>query len=117
MNRFLVAIFLGFFCNQASANQELIFEFHIKAGTQSGPWNAPEDMIEAKIGDVVRIFNDDSIDHQLHTGGAPCAHSPVIAPGRSWDCEISNEYNAKSSGALYDHSYGPDAAFWLSASR
>jgi plastocyanin len=92
-----------------------IVEFHIVNGTGSAAWNAPMTMIHAIVGDTIRFYNDDTVNHQLHTNGAPCAHGPTIRPGTSWDCVVSRPYDANRSGALYDHNYGPRAEVWINA--
>jgi hypothetical protein len=90
-------------------------EFHIAKGTGKGAWNTEAEIVLVKVGDTLRIFNDDTVEHQLHTFGAPCDHGPNMEPGTSWDCVIGSAFEPKSSGALYDHHYGPEAAFWVRA--
>lgn len=60
-----------------------IVEFHIAAGTGSGPWNASETRVIAKVGDTLRIWNDDTAPRQPQSDGAPPIHSrnPVSHPG------------------------------------
>ena len=88
-------------------------EFRIAAGTQGSAWNTKEQMVRVAIGDTLRVFNDDSIAHQLHTNGAPCGHGDRINPGQSWDCRISRTFDPMTSGPLYDHGFGPSAEFWV----
>lgn len=49
--------------------------FRIAAGTGNNPWNTPENPILIKPGQVLRIYNDDSAQHTIHTnsqrGGLP----------------------------------------------
>jgi hypothetical protein len=77
-----------------------IIEFRIKAGTGDGAWNTAESQIEAKVGQTVRIINDDTVKHRFHTNGAPCPHGNDIQPGKSEDCVISKIY---TGSPLYDH--------------
>ena len=74
-------------------------------------------IVFASVGQVVRIFNDDSVPHRLHTNGIPCLHGSDIAPGSSWDCETDTAYDPDVDGAIYDHNYGPGSVFWLKVSE
>jgi hypothetical protein len=124
MNR-TVNLFIGLLswyaaASFADANAETdnkgVTEFHIPAGTGHGAWNTEETMVIVKLGDTVRIINDDHIVHALHTSGAPCPHSPPIAPAGSYDCIATKLYDSQASGPLYDHYSGPEnSAFWIKA--
>lgn len=94
-----------------------VVEFSVPANTGSGVWNTKDTMVNVSVGQVLRFTNSDSVNHQLHTNGAPCPHGDVFAPGKSWDCEIASEFDATKSGPLYDHAYGPKAQFWIKASK
>ena len=115
MKLFLFSLFLSF---QASASVDRVsnqIDFHILHGTQEASWNAPSTRVVAKVGQTLRIYNDDTVEHQLHTNGAPCSHGPVIQPGASWDCVIESEYDETKDGLLYEHNVGPSARFYLVA--
>src|SRR6185295_125924 len=58
----------------ADSSQGEVVEFHIPAGTIDKPWNTLENPIKVKVGQTLRLINDDSIDHFLHTNGSPCTH-------------------------------------------
>ncbi len=90
-------------------------EFRILAGTNSGPWNTMEQIVEVKVGDVLRIYNDDTVNHQLHTFGAPCPHGSLIKPMAFFDCKILKEYDASKDQQIYDHLIGPQAPFFMKA--
>lgn len=92
-----------------------VIDFHIAAGTGKGAWNSKETMILVKMGQVIRFYNDDSVEHQLHTFGAPCEHGPIIAPGTSWDCVATETLDIEIEGPLYDHNFGKKAEVWISA--
>lgn len=94
-------------------NQTPVVEFKILNGTGNQPWNTDTEPILAKVGTIIRFINEDIIDHQLHTYGAPCSHGPAIPPGKSWDCLAKKPYDMMKEGALYDHHFGPSAAVWL----
>ena len=96
----------------SSAMAEVV-EFTIVEGTGGKPWNTKETAIAAKLGDVIRFHNADTIAHILHTNGAPCAHGSTFQPGADWDCKVSKEFSAATQGPLYDHNFGPTAAVWI----
>lgn len=92
-----------------------IVEFRIKAGTGSNPWNTMAEMVVAKMGQTVRIVNDDTVAHRLHTNGAPCRHQQGnIPPGGSFDCVTTRTLDGVANpGQTYDHIAGEDALFYL----
>lgn len=98
--------------NNNSSGDERVVEFRIKPGTGSGAWNTQDAPVNLKVGQVLRIINDDTIRHRLHTDGAPCPHGNNIAPGQSEDCVISRPFNG---GNLYDHNNL--GKFYIRASR
>ena len=112
----LVIVALALTLVSFAASAEVI-DFRIKDGTRNGAWNTKGEMVKVKVGDVLRVHNDDTANHQLHTNGTPCGHGPLIAPGKSWDCKISREHDPERQGGLYDHLYGPLAEFWVSATK
>jgi hypothetical protein len=92
-------------------------EFHIANGTKGSPWNTPDKPVVVRVGDTLRIFNDDSVVHFLHTDGAPCPHGTnPFNPGEHYDCVIELPYN-ESDQTVYDHNYGPDAQFYIQANK
>lgn len=90
-----------------------VVDFHIKAGTAGSSWNTADESIKAKLGDVIRFHNDDSVSHQLHTNGAPCDHGPSMSPAGQWDCKVEEKFSARNEGPLYDHGYGPRSQVWI----
>ena len=56
---------------QPAANAASVYEFRIKSGTAKGAWNAKDDTLIVKIGDTVKIFNDDEIGHGSRGLGLP----------------------------------------------
>jgi hypothetical protein len=92
-----------------------IVEFHIPAGTGDKAWNTLANPIMVKRGQILRLINDDSIEHFLHTNGAPCPHgSHAFKTGEFYDCAITRVHNA-SAGDTYDHDQGPDAQVFIQA--
>jgi hypothetical protein len=88
--------------------------FRIAAGTGSGAWNSRETMLVGRKGDTLRITNDDTVDHQLHTSGAPFPHpSMYTPPSQSSDFVLQTTYDPVQQGPLYDHMQGQQAQFWL----
>lgn len=93
-----------------------VVTFRIKAGTGTGPWNTEAQIVQVKVGQTLRIVNDDSTPHRLHTNGAPCAHGQNFGPGASFDCKITRAFDSGTSpGGLYDHVAGPTARFYVKA--
>lgn len=92
-----------------------IVTFHIPAGTGAGPWNTAATVVTAAVGDTLRIVNDDTAAHRLHTNGSPFPHPGTdIAPGQSADFVLQTPYDSSSSsGPLYDHVHGSTAQFWI----
>jgi hypothetical protein len=92
-------------------------EFRIPAGTGTGSWNTREQMVMGIIGQTLRIINDDSVDHRLHTGSAPFPHPiGVIRPGEFADFVLQFPYDGNTQRPLYDHITGPNAQFWINVS-
>ena len=83
--------------------------FRIKAGTANGVWNAMAEPVDVKIGQVLRIKNEDTIAHRIHTGGAPFPHGQNIAADGLQDYAIQSAFD----GMLYDHNVGTTAQFWV----
>jgi negative regulator of replication initiation len=89
-------------------------EFHIPAGTGTNPWNTREQAVNASVGDTLRIVNDDSVSHRLHTNGAPFPHpAESITPGQSQDFVLQTPFDPGINQPLYDHDSGQTAAFWI----
>jgi hypothetical protein len=88
--------------------------FHIPSGAGSGPWNVGSDRVIAKVGDTLRIINDDSIPHRLHTPGRPFPHpSTDIFPGGTADFVLQTTFQPGVDGLLFDHAFGQQATFFL----
>lgn len=93
----------------------LMVNFNIPAGTASSPWNTTSTVVETFVGQTLKITNQDSVTHQMHTNGKPCSHGSAMAPGTSTNCVISKAYDYKTDGALYDHDLGTKSAFYMVA--
>jgi hypothetical protein len=75
-------------------------------------------MVTVKVGQTLKIINEDSTVHRLHTGGAPCAHQPGpgIQKGEEFLCKVGRMLNVGNGApATYDHNVGPSASFFLKA--
>jgi hypothetical protein len=93
-----------------------IVEFHIKPGTGNQPWNTTEEIIIAKVGNILRIVNDDTVSHRPHTSGAPFPHpGSDIPPGEHADYLLQAPFPSSPGAieALYDHAFGQAAQFWI----
>lgn len=93
----------------------LTVNFAIPAGTNATPWNSTTTVVETFIGQTLKMTNNDSVVHQMHTGGKPCPHGSPINPGATANCVISKAYNYKTDGNLYDHNLGTKSAFYMIA--
>jgi hypothetical protein len=91
-----------------------IVEFHIPAGTAGRAWNTREVAVDAMVGDTLRIVNNDSVPHRLHTTGAPFPHPDNdILPEQSMDFVLTAPFDPAADGPLHDHGFGTDAQFWI----
>lgn len=92
-----------------------VVEFHIAKGTGKNPWNTRETVVEVKVGQTLRLINDDDITHYLHTPGRPCGHgkNPFKA-GETYDCVVSGVADPDKD-VLYDHQFGPTSRFYVRA--
>ena len=96
------------------SNDLSIVEFHITDGTGKGPWNTKETAVMMKVGEVLRIFNDDKIVHQLHTNGAPFGHGNAIKAGTYLDHLTKKPFQPTTQAEeIYDHLAGPSATFYI----
>ena len=88
--------------------------FHIPSGTGRGPWNDGPGRVIATVGDTLRIINDDSVAHRLHTAGRPFPHPEAdIVPGGTADFVLQTTFDPSADGPLSDHDQGPEALFFL----
>ena len=101
-----------------------VIEFRIAAGTGQNPWNTKANPVQIKLpatGSVtLRIINDDTTPHVLHTDGVPCPHGNIGAPlkkGDKYDCVIRKAFDSTAGGVLYDHNVGESAFFYVKAQK
>lgn len=93
-----------------------VVEFRIQEGTGTGEWNTRDEPVVAYVGQILRIVNEDSRDHQLHAGdGAAVDHGGRLVPGQAEELEVERPMDLGDNPRLYDHNIGRDAAFWLEA--
>ena len=94
-----------------------IVTFRIPAGTGQGPWNTEDAVVEVKVGQTLRIINDDDTPHLLHTSGAPCAHGDdEFKKGEHYDCVITKVADPKVD-RCWDHNFGPKSRFYVRATN
>lgn len=92
-----------------------MIEFHIAAGTGSNAWNTRETAVTGVVGQTLRIHNDDTVAHRLHTSGAPFPHpGNETMPGTFSDFVLAQPYGLDAVPGLYDHIHGQTARFWIS---
>ncbi len=89
-------------------------EFRIPPATGSGPWNRFDAPVVVSVGQTLRIHNDDSMAHTVHSDGAPFRHGGSIPPGGYADHRIVEPLTPiEGAPANYDHDAGPRAPFWV----
>jgi hypothetical protein len=88
--------------------------FRIPSGTGQRAWNDGSSRVIAKVGDTLRIVNDDSVGHRLHTAGRPFPHPETdIFPGGSADFVLQTTFDPSADGPLTDHAQGSQALFFI----
>lgn len=98
--------------SQPSSSAQIV-EFRIPPGTGSGSWNLPSQPMVVRVGQILRIINDDSTPHLLHALGEPCEHGEdPMNQGEHYDCPIKSEVDPETT-ILYDHRFGSSARFYL----
>jgi len=91
-----------------------VVEFHIPRGVAAGPWNTREQMIQARVGDTLRLVNDDTVPRRLHTSGSPFPHPDAdIMPGQAEDLVLLTPFDPGINQPLHDHVHGLAAQFWI----
>lgn len=89
--------------------------FNIPAGTGTGRWNQSATPAVVFKGQTLRILNQDTMVHRLHTGGNPCPHQGAnIATGQAYDCVVTQAHSATATDT-YDHNVGNSANFYILA--
>lgn len=102
--------------SMVSANDSIV-EFHIKPNTGKNAWNTRDSLVEVKVGQTLRIFNDDSVAHYLHTPGEPCPHGAnPFKGGEFYDCVVTKVADPDNT-ILYDHQFGAKARFYVRATN
>jgi hypothetical protein len=77
-------------------------------------------MVVGLVGQTLRLFNDDSGEHQPHTAGAQFPHAALaIQPGAFVDFVLTQELDPGQlvHSPVYDHLYGQTAEFWIKVTR
>ena len=117
MNKMIAGLLFIALSSPLLGHADEVVAFHIPAGTSSGPWNTIADPIVVHVGQILRLYNDDTISHYLHTDGSPCIHGTgPFNPGTTYDCVIIAPHNAADED-LYDHDQGPDAQVYIQANQ
>ena len=99
----------------AAAGDPNVVVFRIAPGTGQGEWNQAGEVLTLQVGQTLRLVNDDTIVHRLHTGGAPCPHGTNFGPGETYDCVITRTLDPTRQANLYDHNAGQSATFYIEA--
>ena len=87
--------------------------FHLRRQGNS-IWNDGSSMVVARVGDTLRIVNDDNQPHRFHTAGRPFPHpGSDIFPGQTADFVLQTTYDPDAEGPIVDHQLGPQAVLWI----
>jgi predicted CopG family antitoxin len=87
-------------------------EFRMRAGTGSSAWNNQAETVVGVVGQTLRVYNDDTVPHRLHTNGVPFPHAATdIAPNSFQDFML--QAPSPAANLIYDHNFGQNARFWL----
>ncbi len=92
--------------------------FRIAPGTGANPWNTSVSPVVVYVGQTLRVCNDDSVNHQLTTGGSGCANQGApMGNGQIYDCLIANRNNVNVTtgtfNGFFDTIAGTNAAFYV----
>ena len=129
IRHFLVCLgFLAFVsgCGSHAANQistiaqdhtPAVVRFSIEVGTQRSSWNTVNTAVQTIVGDTLRVKNNDTIAHRIHTDGIPFPHGLDIAPGASTDYVVTAPWDPATGQYLYDHNVGRTAKFWVKVAQ
>ncbi len=105
-----------------STSTSNVVEFKIAAGTGIKNWNTEATALTLKVGQTLRITNEDDIPHRFHTLGAPCPHQPTaMVKGGSYVCELKTtvSFNPGRDPQTYDHErkQGEKRLFYLNVTK
>lgn len=94
-----------------------IVTFAIPLGQAAAPWGSAANPIRGRVGQTLRITNNDSEVHRIHTGGSPFPHTNNIAPGATADfplnSAITNLPTTPSLAQIYEHNKGSSAVIYM----
>ena len=92
-------------------------EFHILQGTGSGAWNSLASPLQVKVGDTLRIYNDDStgVGKQIHAGGKPFNHASTAIPLAGFKDYLIAQAADPAIDRVYNHLVGNTARFYIRA--
>lgn len=93
----------------------IVITFSIASGVGTGSWNTSASPVLAFVGQTLRITNNDTVAHQMHTSNdVPCPHQPAkSATGEFYDCLIANEHLNIMAGDIYEHLVGSQSPFFI----
>lgn len=90
-----------------------VVQFRIRAGTGGSPWNTSADPIRVFVGQTLQVFNDDTINHRIHTNGSPFAHqADETLPNASTNFVIASAHSGTATDT-YDHNAGTSASIFI----
>lgn len=98
--------------DEVKVNDQGEVVFRIKQGTGTGAWNSPEDPIIIRPGSTLRIYNDDSTSHTIHTNsfsngrlprhGCEARYQLSNVPSQGVACKFGSNLKPTGEGFLDD---------------
>lgn len=87
--------------------------FRVANGTNGSAWNSLANQILVFVGQNLRVYNDDSVNHRIQTNGNPfAAQTDQIAPGAYKDFAVSSVV-ATNNATTYDANFGTNARIFI----
>lgn len=89
--------------------------FRVANGTNGSAWNSLATQILVFVGQKLRVYNDDSVNHRIQTNGNPFAAQAMndqIAPGAFKDIAVTSAI-ATNNTTTYDANFGTNARIFI----
>lgn len=88
--------------------------YTIVNGHGSAPWGSLSNPIRGVVGQVLRIINNDSSNHQIHTAGNPFNHTEGIGSNTMMDFTLLRPITTTSiTPSTYEHNFGPSSPIYF----
>jgi hypothetical protein len=92
---------------------ENIVQFRVRAGTAGGAWNDANTQILLFVGQTLRVYNDDNVNHKIQTNGQPFAsQADQITPNAFKDFPVTGVIAANNT-TTFDGNFGTNARIFI----